>query len=594
MGFRSDKDQCAADHCVADQCTVPAGYGRLIRMRFRSILPVIRAIAVLCCLGMAVQAMAAGATGAAGAARASDARAPGPHFPLTKQAHVNAPSSRTGSPVVGTTYFYWYDVYSGAHIRNADGTDALTTHPPSSAMPDLSYKSIEWHYSQLRDVREAGIDFILPVFWGTPGESKSWCFEGLPPLVAAHERMLVEAKANPSRPEPPRIGMFYDTSTLQMHGATADGIADGQKIDLTKDAGRDWFYATIRDYFSMIPPDKWARVDGKPIVFLYSAGFAKAVDDKLFPDVQRRFRKDFGCELFIVREQSWHYTADASYGWGGALGLNIGDGVAGLGPGYDHSAVSGRKPLVVSRQNGGFYSQQWDRLLRMQPGRRPWMVHVETWNEWHEGTDIARSQEYGDQYVRATAKYAKMFRDGVRIDPRGLFARADRVNWFARLVEGIELVSSGGDGCWQALAAEGSPAIVSMPCASGAPSAFLYFRVDDSYLYDEQNRSVEIAVVFRDDGGCGNFQVEYDNGNAGIGTRDGAFRPSNPVTVGSTGTWRTVRQVLTDVRFIGRTNNADFRLAVTGGQARLTVREVSIRKLSGVEYDLKRAGKGKD
>ena len=32
------------------------------------------------------------------------------------------------------------------------------------------------------------------------------------------------------------------------------------------------------------------------------------------------------------------------------------------------------------------------------------MVHVETWNEWHEGTDIADSREYGRRYIVLTPR----------------------------------------------------------------------------------------------------------------------------------------------------------------------------------------------
>lgn len=509
--------------------------------------------------------------------------APGPYFPLESQVHAGTESFTSLHPVIGTSYFYWYDVYSGAHIRNPDGTDALTTHPPASAMADLSYKSAEWHYSQLRDVREAGIDFIMPVFWGIPGQYSSWSFVGLPPLVEAHNRMLAESRTNPARPAPPKIGMFYDTSTLQWNKPAGNGTQTGERIDLTSDAGREWFYVTIRDFFSMVPPDKWARVDGKPIVLLYAAGFAKAVDEKLFADTQKRFLKDFGTGLFIVREESWPGRSDASYKWGGALAMTLGDGVAGIGPGYDHSAVPGRTRLVVSRQNGAFYAQQWEKLLRMKTVRRPWMVHVETWNEWHEGTDIARSEEYGDQYIRATAKYAQMFKTGTQLDPKGPFARADRVRWSGRQVEGIELLPSANDGCWQTATVDGSIAVASTPCPPESLAAYLYFRVDDSYMYDEMDRAAEVTIVFRDDGGCEQFQVEYDNTDPRIGVRDGAFRQSRAIPVGPSGTWRTVKLVLPQVRFIDRANNADLRLAVTGGKRRLVIREIIVRKLAGME-----------
>jgi len=35
---------------------------------------------------------------------------------------------------------------------------------------------------------------------------------------------------------------------------------------------------------------------------------------------------------------------------------------------------------------------------------------IETWNEWHEGTDIAPSRETNTQYLKMTAHYADLFR----------------------------------------------------------------------------------------------------------------------------------------------------------------------------------------
>lgn len=519
----------------------------------------------------------------AGGAFPADPKAPppGPHWPLKAEDHRGSESFAFGKPLLGTSYFYWYDVYSGAHIRNEDGTDALTDHPPASAMADLSYKSVNWHAGQLREVREAGIDFVLPVFWGLPGQAEQWSFQGLPPLVEAHERLLAEHRREPSRPAPPLIGMFYDTSTLQAHEPAGQAVRPGEKIDLTTPAGKDWFYLTIRDYFSMIPPMKWARVDGKPIVFLYSSGFAKAVDDTLLPETQARFERDFGCGLFIVRETDWPVKADAWYHWGGAIELTIGDHVAGIGPGYDHSAVPGRTPLIVNRKGGSFYVAQWEKLLRLKPPRRPWLVHVETWNELHEGTDIARSAEYGDAYIRLTARYAQLFRKGTVLPASGPFAQADSLRRAPRQPGGLTVLSSVADGPVTESGSPGGPGLVTVPSKPDHPASFMYLQVDDSFMFDELESAAEIAVVFLDDGGCGQFRVEYDNNDARQGPLDGAFRPTRPVPVGQTGRWRTARLHLPEVRFAGRANGADLRLCVTGGARRLTVREILLERRPG-------------
>ena len=151
-----------------------------------------------------------------------------------------------------------------------------------------------------------GVDFLMPVFWGIPARYDGWSFTGFGPLVQAHSKLQSEGK------EPPMIGLFYDTSILQWNDFRRSG--SGQyHVDLSTDFGKDWFYTAMRDYFSLIPPTKWARIDGKPIVFLYSGHFAKGQDGGQFDYVKKRFRKDFGIEPFIVKAQDWKGKTDATF-----------------------------------------------------------------------------------------------------------------------------------------------------------------------------------------------------------------------------------------------------------------------------------------
>ena len=154
------------------------------------------------------------------------------------------------------------------------------------------------------------------------------------------------------------------------------------------------------------------------------------------------------------------------------------------------------------------------------------------------------------------------------------------MRWSCREVAGLKLLPSGGDGHWEQIETAGSPAVVSVP-SPGAPGPYLYFDVDDSYMFDEMNRAAEVTIVFRDDGGCNSFSIEYDNTDPAAGPVNGAFRPGPSFKLANTATWRTVITELADVRFVNRANKADFRLVVSGGRGRLTVREVLIRRLRG-------------
>ena len=498
---------------------------------------------------------------------------PGEFFPLRARNHRGADSFELGRPIVGTSYFYWYDIDSKSHIIDRDGTDALTTHPVD--MNDLSYKRTTWHKRQLEDMVDAGIDFLLPVFWGVPRKYSGWSFAGLGPLVQAHSDL------EEGRMGPPAIGLFYDTSILQWNSFGKDGRS--YHVDLTTDFGKEWFYTVMRDFFSLIPPSKWARVQGRPIIFLYSSSFAKRQDEGQFEYVRGRFRKDFGVEPFIVKSPGWKGLTDATYSWGGAVsGPLIYRRVIALGPGYDHSAVPGRAPLIVERHDGKTYIERWTKALQLNPEHRPPMVHVETWNEWHEGTDVAHSREYGRSYIVLTRLFADMWRSKLHLRLPSPFRSGDGVCWEAGKPRGVSLRPSSGDGVWKVAKFADIESVVSDTNPHSSASRYLYFNVDDAFAYDLYNKTVLVHVTYRD-AGCSSFRLEYDSANPEEGMFEGAFRPVGNVAVAKSGEWKTARFELPQCRFMNRCNGTDFRIVVIGGALELAVSkarlEVPLAKL---------------
>lgn len=495
--------------------------------------------------------------------------APGPHVGF-RDGNAVPRGFGPSEPFVATYYFYWYDRASGMHFVDADGTDALTDHPAEPR--GYSYRRPSWHRRELEAMIDAGIDVVLPVYWGNPADAAAasgpmrWSFDGLPPLVEAWQALDGEGK------KPPRIGLFYDTSSLRHNAAR-------RHVDLSTADGRAWFYVTIRDVFSLVPPSMWATVEGRPIVFLYSAGFARggADDPALLPYVRKHFGRDFGgVRPFIVAEQSWPIRADARYAWGGAFGLKVLD-VASLGPGYDDSAVPGRTTPRADREGGRFYERNWRRLLALDPARRPRIVAVETWNEWHEGTDVAPSREYGRQYVDLTRRFADLWRAGRRLPREGPYARARAVRIGfdeSEAASGLSL-KTGGDGLAEVVDVAGNRAVRTLPNEAG-PACYLYFAVDDSFAFGG-GAPLRVRVEYRDEGRTP-FALQYDSADASA-LLAGAYKTAGTVERTGSGTWKWATFDLPDPLLIGRQNlGADLRLVAPAGS--LTVRRVTVTRVS--------------
>ncbi len=489
----------------------------------------------------------------------------GPHTQLKDPDFAGSQSFKNGQKIVFTPYFYWYDVESGAHIRNGDGTDALTTHPPS--LKGFTFRSEDWHYRQLTDMMEAGIDVLLPVYWGEPSArianapvgQQPWSFAGLVPLISARSKLVAEGR------KPPRIGMFYDTSTLQWNHAH-------RRIDLTTDEGRQWFYETIRDFFSLVPPMHWAMIDGRPVIFLYAASFAGAYDQTCINHLKEAFASDFGGRVpFVVKEVSWKVETDGDYAWGGALGLKN-HSVASLGPGYDHSAVPGRTPLVVLREGGDFYEQNWKRFLRKPVN----MVFLETWNEYHEGTDIAESREYGRKYISLTREYVDMFRKGERpVARKGRFSQAESVELTCdatNALRGIKLINV-PDGIVKPDNVDGIKCLLSV--TNSTAGRYMYFRIDDSFKSGDM-MEVNVGVDYHD-GGAGCFGLQFDGSDTNA-LFSSAYT-DGPVVIAMQGSnaWKTATFRLNGAVFAnGENGGADFRIVIKADPFRL--RRISVSR----------------
>lgn len=311
-----------------------------------------------------------------------------------------ASAAPVGQRLIFTYYFYWYDATTGAHLQPSV---LRYRFPPT---PPPTWRTVAWQAKQLSDMSAAGIDGALAVYWGFDRPQDTWSPQGLDVMAQAY-RDLVRA----GRPAP-HIGMFFDTTAVDQR-------------DLTSAAGKAWFYANFKDFFTRIPRDEWQLVDGRPVAFLFTSDFTAAFDQSTFDYVYDHFTGDFGVRPYIVREVSWDYPfsgwvngerlwnkstpvrTDNNYLWAAAIhGYVDRGGVAAVGPGFDDHLVPGRGTgTVVDRQGGAFYLRAFEGAIKS--GKR--LLSIETWDELHEGSNICETVEFGRQYIDLTRTEADRF-----------------------------------------------------------------------------------------------------------------------------------------------------------------------------------------
>jgi hypothetical protein len=456
-----------------------------------------------------------------------------------------AKSSTTIQKSALAYYFYWYR-YPDQHFIDVDGSDALTDHPPAQYLtppPDYSFEDPDWHARELHDLMDAGIEMILPVYWGDY-TSIFWSQSGLSALVTAENQLISNAD------QPPKIGMFYDTTALKIQNGN-------QPPDLTTSQGKQMFYQMIYDFFSRIPDHSmWARVDGKPVIFLYVSAYVSKYDQGTFDYVTTHFKNDFSNEEpYIVKESSWTgVTTDGEYTWGAAVyGPNFHGNLAAVGPGYDDSAVYGRYPYTYKdRECGEFYQDGWNQVIDSSAT----LTVLETWNEYHEGTDIANSQEYARQYIDLTAQNIAAWK--VMDNSTRTYAWVDLGKF--PYISGLQAPNL-GDGTWGTTFLAGRRA--AYPDHNSKPDAsyHIYLNVDDNYILGRDNSATPVWVTVEYyDGGYDSWFLQYDS--VGPNEIPYTFRNAETVTLQGTNQWKRITFYLPDAYFANRQQGglADLRL----------------------------------
>src|SRR5689334_14319451 len=155
---------------------------------------------------------------------------PGPYrAPLTSDFPIQ--SFGATQKIVGTYFFYWFDADTYRAAQATRNFDPYPFHPPN--LDTISFHDPNWYEHEFRDMLAAGIDVVLPDYWGEPGqysrrvapapELNLFATEGIPPMIEALDRLSASGT-------PLKIALFLDTTILNDE-------------DLTTDHGKRVFYA---------------------------------------------------------------------------------------------------------------------------------------------------------------------------------------------------------------------------------------------------------------------------------------------------------------------------------------------------------------
>lgn len=311
------------------------------------------------------------------------------------------PTGATVQALVFTYFYYWYDLPRQVHSLQ------LTDHPID---PTASCRSVAWFKQQFSDMESAGINVALADYWGAQEPCSNVGITNM-------SRAIQELRA--AGQHPPRIGMLVDTGAL--------GNWQYSERDLTKPVNQKRVYNLVHSFYALLPAADWAFVANRPVVWFWAAYFDITFDRSFFAYLDQHFSADFAYRPYVVGESSFRFAItwtpsgrqmnrrepmplDDYYEWGAALRgyANSSGQIAEVGPGYDERRLTGpdRVGRYQSRENGQFYERSLQAALA---SGKPFLV-IETWDEFHEATDIADTKEYGRQYIDITRQYVDQFR----------------------------------------------------------------------------------------------------------------------------------------------------------------------------------------
>jgi glycoprotein endo-alpha-1,2-mannosidase len=297
-----------------------------------------------------------------------------------------------GNPHVSGQWRHWENIDPSSkrveNVTNAPTYGAYDSHDP--AVVDR----------QAEAARAAGITGFIASWWGRG----SFSDRGIPLLLAAAGKHKLAVSA------------YYE----KIAGADVTSRIKSAVSDINYLLGH---YATDKS---------WLRAGGKPVLFVYGRAL-RALSPADWQEVIAQIRRANPGGVALIpdsRDRGWVSTFDGAStynitgqtqyksppeirAWAHAAYPKM---VAAAGPGkistvtiipgYD-DRNTGRAPPrpVTDRWGGETYRVLWQEAIAAAPD----YVLITSWNEWHEGSELEASVEYGSRILDETAAFSREF-----------------------------------------------------------------------------------------------------------------------------------------------------------------------------------------
>lgn len=375
-----------------------------------------RSLLTACVMLLPGLALAQGAPRPAQPGRPAVLPVPAPTSAAEPDAFKERAAGRLPAPQkrVLALYYPWYGTpQKSGGWRHYEGVDVAkrsiashTRFPVAGAYDSTDVAVLDRH---LQQAKAAGIDTLVCSWWGREDPTDRALRALLPRAASAGITVAVFwEQLLPSRdPNAAVEELAYLVETF------------GKQPGYLKEAGKPVVFL-FRRVCESLTPDDWAavldRVSRRVPPGALAVGDGAALTDALLWDGLYTLGHTFQmaelppANAARVQNRTFRASSLAARRLG-RISVTV------VSPGHDDRKPNRHRGLkggtLIDRQEGKLYQALWDQAIRDQPD---WIL-INSFNQWHAGTEIEPSVELGDRYLTLTREAALRFKQAAGSKP---------------------------------------------------------------------------------------------------------------------------------------------------------------------------------